>query len=307
VIGRGIKPGDNLVDEFTPDSFLTSEILIEQIEGWVDTLRTEMFGSPDKPFASIDKAEEWIRAQAKAQPKPSDAAIKEYETYRKAWDLLKPSYEWFNASIRPMEYPTLLLYKDHTYQASRSVYITENPPPDWTFPQDRPDYKNYSALNWLENETRMMAKGTGFDQPCLIALALCGIKPVLRRTRVCLESSYKRTPDGKNLYFNKTSVDLLSRDIETKDLQYIYSEYRKNLNIKQGQTYNQTHWDLYRLVKDAGGVPKKGKTAFWKELKQILNENYNSNYTTWEGVKRKYERILIQIQRQRGDAQQENK
>ena len=63
------KAGNNQsVTELTPDTLLTSSFLAEKITPWIETIRTELFGSPTVPFKNVTNSEQWIKQQEHLEP-----------------------------------------------------------------------------------------------------------------------------------------------------------------------------------------------------------------------------------------------
>lgn len=273
--------------ELTPDILITSDFMSKKITPWVELVRKELFRAQQPPFDTLGEAEQWMESQ-------SQEATRE--------DLLLEVKAMFALQ-------ELNLYQGHPFtvpSARRSfffirtdgwphpVYIREPPPQDWTIPQMREKAKKYAPFNWLENETRIMARGTGFTQLSLLQFVLVGIKPILPSYESKGSLNYQSLPSGEEMFAGHIHIDIRANDLKFEELQKIYNEYRFILRLKRGKALTQKHWEIYQLVKKNSGPPKKRGTivAFWKDLMAEWNELHpNDAYRTWNGIEDTYNRV----------------
>jgi len=269
VIAELGKKQENLFPDLA-DSLLTSDFLVDKIKSWAELVRVEIFNSQDPPFASLEDMEVWIQAQVNAQPKPT------------SWPPKMHSLEFLR----------------HNGKRGNAM-ITEPAPPDWSNPQWRGDTRKFTALNWLENETRIMSKATGFLQLSLVQFVLMGTKPILPRYHVGGITNYHKLPSGEKMRPTHVTLDIWARDLKFDELQKMYNSYRYILGLKRGKSLKEEHLDIVQLVSQKGEPPRgKGVVAFWESVKAEWNKKYpDREYQTWKGIKKRYDSIIAILER----------
>jgi len=271
----------------TPDVLLTSDFLAEKITPWVELVRTELFSSPRIPFTNLKDAEDWILSHRDNRQPPPRKSLDDPPTYRS------------------------LVYVGHDGDY-RVTDILEPFPPTWPVPQLRGRASDYSPLNWLENEIRLMYEATGFNQPSLVQFILVGTPPIVPRYWIGALPYYRPIPPGPDhkgfqdelLRVSYVDIRIWAQDFTFEELREVYNSYRELLQLKkhklrEGKELVKSHWEIYQLVKERGGLPKgKGKVAFWESVKGEWNELHpHDKYNTWKGVKLAYDRIMARLER----------
>ena len=276
----------------TADVLVTSEFLAEKIMPWVNLVREELFKSVKAPFQSLREAGEWLRHEKQAQPKIWQ--LVDGDEFDKAFSHLVKAYKGY-----PVRLPGLLRSLDYLGEDGKlhSVAITGPAPQDWSIPQERESSQRYSSLSWLENETRIMARATGFTQVSLVQFGLVGIKPILPRYEVRGRLVYQSLPAGEQMQPIHLDIEIRARDLSFQELQEIYTQYREILQLQRGKTLNEKHLALYQLVSSKGGPLKgKGTVAFWNSVRDEWNSLHpNDKHQSWKGVKQNYERIIQKL------------
>jgi hypothetical protein len=281
--------------ELTPDILLTSDFLVNKIRPWVEKVRAELFSSPAVPFKNFADAEQWIKQQEKLEPLVNYDALEPFhKTLIEVLNKRLPINYSFN-------YPALFYLgsdgKPH------DAKISHRAPQDWTVPQTRENARKFTALNWLENETRIMARGTGFSQTSLVNLVLTGTAPILQRYKVTGHIDYQSLPTGEELNPIHINMEIWARDLTFEELRSIYNDCRETLQLKkhklkEGKELAKSHQEIYQLVKANGGPPKaKGKVKFWESIKKEWNDSHpQGKYRTWKGIKLAYDRIMSNLE-----------
>jgi len=274
------------VPELTSDSLLTSDFLADRILPWIELVRTELFGSRDAPFHGIRQSEQWIDQQAKDQR-------------------LLPVGGKFDEPISSGRF-RLAVPPKRTFEYMgedgkvHKVTMTDIHIGEWKDPELRPrrTEQGIPALRWLENETRIMARSTGFTQPALIQFILVGVRPVLPRYQVRGETVYQVTPAGDILQPFHVEIEIRARDLGFEELRQIYQIYRRQLQSRKAKALNEEHWLIYRLVKERGGpLSGKGSVQFWKSVMEEWNTLHpEKRYSHWKGIKIIYERIIKRLE-----------
>jgi hypothetical protein len=273
----------------TPDVLITSDYLAEKITPWVEIIRTELFGSTRIPFGNLKDAEDWILAHCDNRQPPPRKSLDDPATYRD------------------------LVYVGHDGDY-RVVHILEPAPPTWVVTQLRGRASDYSPLNWLEKEIRLMYEATGFYQQVLVQFILMGTSPILARYDIRGQSYHRPIPSRPRqrqrrwlgdelLRISYVDVRIYAQDLTFVELREIYNKYREMLQLKkhklrEGRNLSISHWELYQLIKGQGGPPKgRGKVAFWESAKSEWNKLHRQHkYQTWKGVKIAYDRLIKQLE-----------
>ena len=273
----------------TPDVLVTSDYLAEKITPWVEIIRTELFGSASIPFGNLKDAEDWILAHGGNRQLSSAKSLDDPSTLR---DLVY---------VGP----------DGVY---RVAHIVEPAPPTWLYTHLRGRASDYSPVNWLENEIRLMSEATLFYQPVLVQFILMGTPPILLRydiTGVWYRRPIPSRPGQRqrrglgdeSLRVSYVDARIYAQDLTFVELRELYNEYREILQIKkhklrEGKNLSISHWELYQLIKGKGGPPKeRGKVAFWESAKSEWNKLHRQHkYQTWKGVKIAYDRLIKQLE-----------
>ena len=276
--------------ELNSEVLVTSDFLAERILPWVELVRTELFGSRNAPFRSTKEAEDWIQEQAKDQRLfPIGGNLEE----RLGHLISSGRVQVAAPPERSFEY----LGEDGKVHQITIMDIQRG---EWKTPESRPRYteRGIPALRWLDNETRIMANATGFEQPSLVQFVLVGVSPVLPRYLVRVEADHQATPAGDILQPYKLKIEILARDLGFEELRRIYQTYRRELKSRKAKALSDEHWAIYRLVKEKGGpVSGKGSVQFWKSVMEQWNILLpERKYSHWKGVKIAYERIIRRLE-----------
>ena len=291
------KAGNNQsVTELTPDTLLTSSFLAEKITPWIETIRTELFGSPTVPFKNVTNSEQWIKQQEHLEPSLDYDAME---------PLLKMVYA-FKEQHYPIDFQ--VGYPSFPYLGSDGrlnfAKIARKAPQDWSMPQMREDYRNYSKLNWLENEIRIMTRATGFTQPSLTQFALTGTEPILPRYKSMSRRVYQSLPSGEQMQLVHVSIDINAKDLTFEELRRLYNDFRELLQLKkhrlrEGVELVKSHIEIYQFVKANGGpLEGKGTVKHWESMKGKWNNSHpqDKHYATWKGIKLAYDRIIRKLE-----------
>lgn len=287
--GEGTSPSSGFL---TSDILLNSDFLADRILPWVQLVRTELFGSADAPFSSNKDAENWIKEQAKN-------GVYGVGTAWNARDLREQLVHYIlSASVNvafPLERTLEYLGEDGKVH---QIKIKGREFEDWEISQLREQYDKWTSLSWLENETRIMARATGFTKPSLVQFILMGIRPVLPRYLVKGKAGYQATPTGDILQPFHLEIEIRARDLGFEELRRIYQTYR-HTQPRKAKAFKEEHREIYRLVKEKGGpVSGKGSVQFWKSVMKQWNLHSDKRYSSWKGIKIAYERIIIRQIRQ---------
>mgnify|MGYP001145427330 CR=1 FL=1 len=156
-----------------------------------------------------------------------------------------------------------------------------------------------------------MCEATGFNQPSLVQFILMGTPPIVPRYWIGALPYYRPIPLGPDhkgfqdelLRVSYVDIRIWAQDFTFEEFRKVYNSYRELLQLKkhklrEGKELVKSHWEIYQLVKERGGLPKgKGKVAFWESVKGEWNKLHPQNkYQTWKGVKLAYDRIIARLE-----------
>lgn len=287
-----VKSPDDRMSELTADVLITSDFLADKIRPWVETVREELFHATKPPFATLIEAEQWMESQSKFPTKEDFTKIYKAQMALEELKLYEGHPFRMNAIMRSFSY----LGTNGRYKI---VYIREPAPQDWGVPQMREEASKYAPFNWLENETRIMARATGFTQLSLVQFVLVGTQPLLPRYVATGYGNYQALPSGEVMQPVRIDVEIRSKDLTFEELRRIYNDYRRILPLKKNKMLNRGHWEVYQLVGEMGPPPGKGTVAYWESVRQRWNESHKGQkdrqYATWKGMQKAYDRIIQKL------------
>jgi len=298
--GEGTSPSSS--GFLTSDILLNSDFLADRILPWVQLVRTELFGSADAPFSSNKDAENWIQERSS----PGVYGVGGGTGWNERDMREQLVHDILSASVSvavPLERTLEYLGEDGKVH---QIKIKGRELEDWEISQLREEYDKWTmhSLSWLENETRIMARATGFTKPSLVQFILMGIRPVLPRYLVKGKAGYQATPTGDILQPFHLEIEIRARDLGFEELRRIYQTYR-HTQPRKAKAFKEEHREIYRLVKEKGGpVSGKGSVQFWKSVMEQWNLHSDKRYSSWKGIKIAYERIIIRQIRQQRNSQE---
>jgi len=236
----------------------------------VEEIRREFFGAVSAPFLSYEKAVEWLRSRedkpVRASPDMWGLACNRIQ--RVVEQLPTTSHvEW---SISPRFIPLL------------------KPSPGELTPQVTAG--RGGRLEKLRKFTLEMAQGTGCDQAQCVAHVLVGTPLLLRPIAWFTEKN-----NGCGLIHESATIQILAPHAVTFGmLKPEFRRIRERLGLFKKKAMKEWHLRLVNLVKKKGGIPQRGKTAFWRDIQRQWNKavpKHGRKYTTWMGPRMAYNRI----------------
>lgn len=298
-------PADQrIVAKLSADTLTTSAFLADKIAPWVETVRTEIFGSPQPPFPTIKEAASYLKGVAQEKDPQAEIDLEIYHQgmvdFEMSMAVCKVNSSSFSYGAG---YGQFLEYIREDGQIGVVKYRYPIPQ-NWTVPQMRQSAHDFPVLPWLGNEVRLMAKATGFDEHAVVAYILCGIEPLLQRWRLTGRQGFQRSPSGETLRPVSLNLEIKTKDITFEELRGIYQSIRKGMKAKRTDPLNKRHLWLYQTVKEKGGPKKKGekgKVAFWQSIMEAANEEFKDHWGfepwgSWKAVKIAYNRLIKRLE-----------
>lgn len=150
----------------------------------------------------------------------------------------------------------------------------------------------------LAGEVNRVSRNTGLPPDALTAHVFTGITPLMSRVRITDHEKHVRLPSGEQGHFRSVTLTFHTADLTFEELRTIYDQIKGHMGGSGVQALTQEDFELRQLVKEMGGPPEpySGVRAFWLEVLGRWNENHPDAYTTWEGVKSRYSRIMKRLQ-----------
>jgi hypothetical protein len=276
----------------TYQDIVTSDALIETIMPWIELVRREVFNSADAPFSNQKEMENWLLQQEKLEPEDPLDHLERHNELVKLFVLVgkcKQQGYQLNCFVesRHLDY----INSEGEY---RHVNINQKAPNDWQISAMREDYWHYSNLNWLENEIRIMVRGTGFMPLSLLQFVLRDVKPILPRYEIGGQIGSQELPTGVKIQYATIDVRIRARDLSFKELYDAYNKYLGLLRLKRRKALQKEHWEVRQFVLENGGVPtvRGQKVASWKSILNEWNKVHpNRQYKDYRGIQMMYKRI----------------
>jgi len=286
--------------KLTPQDVIASNFLARKIRPWVKMVRKELFGSPQPPFSTLEEAEQWIGNEAQKDIERAEAGHGvDIKKLHQASLHLMEAYR----GRSPVSFPYHSQFIEYAGADGKlkRVLVREFPAPqDWTAPQMRETKpQRYSLLAWLGNETRAMARATGFNQPSLIQYVLCpDSEPILPRYEMTTHANYQSLPTGEEMRPTSVHLTIRATDLSFEELRQIYHAVRGSRQVKWQKGLTKKHETLDNIVRQKGGPLKgKGSKAFWLSVMNEINEWIGEHpengdpYTEWRAVKKAYKPV----------------
>lgn len=262
--------------ELTDEDIITSDYLIDKIAPWVEDVRKKIFGSPEPAF-DWDGAVKWIENRNKDARKSTRAMKGLRNKFKELAKELGKNYQELRRSRRVIPY------------AKKGDEWMHNVP------------INSLDLYILEQETRRIAKVTGFPQQSLVVHVLSGNKPIVPRVGIHTLEHFCKLSDQETLYGVEIILEIRAKDFRFRELYKIYQTIRKELELVKNKPFKEKHLRFYRFIKDLGKIPdrgKKGHYKFWNEAKEEWNKKFpNNKYKSWQGLRAAYERIIDALEK----------
>ena len=236
-----------------PDN-ATRDQLCEYFEGESRFLRRKLLGR-DKPLSET-KAYQWADAQFRQQ----------WEKARRTQAKVPVVFLCFTSKARkPMPIP--ILPGDQELD---------------TFFRGEWDEQSMSYLGGV----RGIVEHTGFDKAETAWWILTGKRPTLHRYRIQRHESCLTEHAW-------TTLEIHAADLTRKDLWELYDGHLRSRTSLKRKKVNHLHYRICQLVDEAGGVPKKGKVAFWRRIGFKLKcEKKWKKVPQWQGIRAAYYRFL---------------
>lgn len=111
-----------------------------------------------------------------------------------------------------------------------------------------------------------------------------------------MEYSSIKMPSGRIVAYPEATVKI-RQHFSLANLRWMYEQLRKEMNLSKRKALDSGHLELYKLVQRQGTIPKgKGTVAFWKSVQEKWNKLHpKKKYTTWNGAKITYERMVDKL------------
>ena len=259
--------------KFNPETAIMSDVLVSEIQPSVKEIRLRLFGDKNPPFQNdIEKAIKWILDESRKIPK----------SLAERPQLKLPEF----IKMATKTIPSYISRKEQLFPGHKiSVKIEQHTIP---YRDDRGNLKKVpifkgTRLFFLAENSRLLAAKTDFPQDSLITFVLTGIKPYLPSIRI-------RTGERR---FGKVEVGFY-RGMDYDEFLFLHRKLKSLFRRKK--TFNEKHFEIYRLISKRGGIPKKGKSEFWNKMLDEWNKSHpNDKYGNANNLRITYDRILKNV------------
>lgn len=252
----------------SPHNLMTSEYFVEKVTPYVEQVRKKVFGNKKPPFDSIKKAVSWIEKKAK-EPLPLDIEKRIERLHNK----LQEAYDQLTKN--PVPWTISSHYETLDYPGDG--YVKRVP-------------AIHPELHRIKEATDIIEKATGFERYSVTLFILTGISPILPRIKTYWNNVMQKLPTGEVLNRFNITLEINSKDLRFEDLREAYNSLRNHLRVVKKKPLNRNHERLFQRVKELGGSPKKGSTAFWKKIAKELNYGGPKQaYTSYNRIIKKLE------------------
>lgn len=256
---------------------LFGKALVKALAPKIEDLRRREFGSPHPPFRTATEAAECVERTSSANLAEWREESEERKRARTEIERLAHKYR-----IEIEKKATLL-----PYQKPGDEHVKWVPTVPGTF------------LCQLTKETHRMATQCGVPQAALVTHVLTGLESARSRAHLTTRENWYTLPSGEQIGVNEATVIFRARDLTDKELRTIYNAVRGHVDGKGTKGIEDKDVDLWELVQDLDGPPQEhgSKGQFWETVRERWNREHPDEepYTTRNGVKTRYERILTRL------------
>ena len=242
---------------FVPPSgrdLITADTICDQLEPRIGRLRKNLFRSDTPPFRAPADAYTWIKTASATRSSKTNA-----------WNL-RTVHQQLGELRRLTRADIALHHQVFRYPGPDGAVQTIGAPTG-------------TRLYDLAREVDSIANLTNFWPAAVTWWVLLNIRPLLPRIRVAEHRGPMR---------RWVTLEINARDLTWNELWGTYRALRALPNTKR-QKVNPLHYRIYELVRERGGVPKRGQVAFWTDIRNRLKKERRGNVPdTWNAIKKAY-------------------
>ncbi len=247
----------------TASDLLASERICANLEPEVIALRRKLFGSGARPFSEPEEAKKWIEKRAPTRlPKRSRRTVApilaQLEKLRRSTGVN------FVPDDQSLHYP------DATSKGWVRVTNTQFG----------------SGLYALAKGVQRIASRANVPPVAVTSWVLGGARPVIPRVSVTEHSGMRQW----------VTLEINASDLTWRELRQLYGAIRALPSLSR-QKINPLHYRIFQMVRQRGGVPRRGRVAFWRRIHQdlIAEGRWKKVPGTWNAIKKAYVSVSGQL------------
>jgi hypothetical protein len=273
----------------TPEMRLRSAQLARQVRGWVEAVRTALFGHATPPCGSAAEAEAWLAAAVQALYARTGAASR--ALYQREWDAaLTPAPQGRRARTRNTAQRLAVLLAGVRAGIHGSVDAATRAGVQGA----ALDAVFESPMVTLETEVRHLAEATGFSEADVLADILAGIPPTLPPVTVAVQQVTRPLPGGGGpIARRQVTIVLHARDLTYQEHRALFRQVRQQLQRVRTKGISDEDCRLLRLVERRGPPPSgRGSGAFWTGIRREWNgQGLGKRYASPDGLRMRWTRL----------------
>ncbi len=274
-----VPPGTSksqLQVELSPRNLLYSYFLLDKLSLSVKAIRRSIFDSKEAPFKTTEEATNWVEQEGQKKPRYLEDAN----------ELMIKLQEMTHWSVLSKALP----YIGKDGQRRNTVV--------WAG----------TLFERLADETKKMARATGFNQDSLVMHILTDVKPYFPLAQIITHIGNYDAPSGETFTTHRVELNIMARDLSTNQLNQLYKEMREKLGIVSDRHIKEDDLKLYETVRRLGYPPEqikksritkraKGTVDFWKKVKEECEQGEKQiKRTTWNAYRVAYRRLLQRLE-----------
>jgi len=268
----GAEKGQPEQGEVSVEPTVTNEFLSDLITPWIQDIRQEIFNTRVRPFRTHEQAVKWV-----------DEGIVDMENW---FNEVRREKEKLPFWARPFKYPFDVLNQPNVPIPRLAQELDH-------LLGKRPLYLLFS------DRVKEVARVTGFSHMSVWCHIIGGTPLTLNKVDTTPEKEIHELPSGEELVSRFVTVQIRG-ELTFDELRRLYQQIRQDLGVKRSKALNDTHLELYRLVKKRGGPVKgKGSVTFWKQVMEDWNKEHEGDqYKIWKSAKRAYDLLWNKLRSQ---------
>jgi hypothetical protein len=265
-------PDFGLFSTLETDTLVSSEFVLSLIRRGVEDVRKEVFGESDPPFEDYSEAVKWIEQHPRTRPPLT-------KVQKQTCDRIEKDIRARIGELQNLE------RLDYRLSSSSRLLAYARTGEEWV---NLIPVIHDSSLDPIERFVKRTSKETGFREVDLLAHILTGLP--IKLPRFELKQSWPPRPTPSRI-----TITIYAQNVTWEDFRAMY-QVIKAKRKKRVNLIDDVDQAVFVAVEKLGGLPPKGKTAFWKQVLHECREHGVRSITKWQGVRRRYIQLQEKLQ-----------
>jgi hypothetical protein len=281
----------------TPEMRVRSERLRQQVEAWVEGVRTALFRQASPPFASPRAAIDWLEREVRRLYESIEASARALS--QPVWDqALKASPRSGTPGTRATAQRIACLLE--AIKAGKAMVLSPAKHLGLS-PSELWDKGARDPVFQVRRQVKAMALATGFTEPDLVAYLLAGIRPTLAPATIAVQPIVTQLPAplrGGEIRRIQVTIELHARDLSYAEHRALFQQLRQELDLVRTRGLTEEDRRFLQLAEHLGPPPSgPGSGAYWERFQRQWNKSGRAkSYNTPDGPRMRYGRLQQKLE-----------